>query len=496
MRNRILKGPQPDHLEVYVVASRRASAIREPGMIQYWTLGKSTSLKENKALMMIPGGWQLTGWFGGKKNGQQAGSMQVASDTCNRQILEWGRRIWICVLTGLLLTAHVLFSASTVEAQSVAVGAKLKAEAETTAFELTLSEGVTAEVFTLANPYRVIIDLPDVAFKLPAGTGQAGDGLITAFRYGLFAERKARVVIDTKGPVKIAGAEMTSAGVNGAVMLKVSLMPTDAASFGAGTGSERHAMPPAAAAIEEPADKPKMARLKPIIVIDPGHGGIDPGAMGNGMITEKSLVLAVSQQLQAALQASGRYDVRMTRTTDVFVSLDKRLKFSRDNDADLFISLHADSIEERSLAQAIRGATVYTLSERASDDQARLMAEKENASDLIAGLEFATSDGGDQVKNILIDLMKRETSNFSADFAKELVQRLGKSIALSKDPQRSAAFKVLKQTHAPSVLIELGYISNAQDEQSMSSQKWQKQVAGSIAAAVNTYFTKRTAEHP
>jgi len=379
-------------------------------------------------------------------------------------------------------------------AASVAVSTNVQDTGGATAFELTLTEGVTAEVFTLANPYRVIIDLPDVAFKLPPEAGRQADGLISAFRYGLFAERKARVVIDTKGPVKIAGAEMTSAGGNGGVVLKVSLKTTDAASFGAGTGAERHAKP--APAVDD-AVKPRASpRAKPVIVIDPGHGGIDPGATGSGNITEKAVVLAVAEQLRAALRASGRYDVKMTRTTDVFVSLDRRLKYSRDNDADLFISLHADSIEERNLAQAIRGATVYTLSERASDEQARLMAEKENASDLIAGLEFANSEGGDQVKNILIDLMKRETSNFSADFANVLVRGLGKAIALSKDPQRSAAFKVLKQTHAPSVLVELGYMSNSQDEQQMSSVAWQKQVAGSIAAAVNTYFNKRTAEHP
>lgn len=398
----------------------------------------------------------------------------------------------VTLSSGCLLLPVI--SAPVWAADSVANAAKLSAVGDKTTFELTLSEGVRAEVFTLANPFRVIVDLPDVSFKLAAGTGQTGTGLVTQFRYGLFAEHKARVVIDTHGPVKIAGAEMNAAK-DGAVTLKIQLQQTDAASFGAGTGTERHAKPPAV--VEEPVDKPAaMKQGKPIIVIDPGHGGVDPGASGAGGMTEKSIVLAVAMQLKSALAATGRYDVRMTRTNDVFISLDKRLVFSRDNGADLFISLHADSIEERNLAQAIRGATVYTLSERASDEQARLMAEKENASDLIAGLEFAASEGNDQVKNILIDLIKRETSNFSADFANVLVKGLGKSITLSKDPQRSAAFKVLKQTHAPSVLVELGYMSNSEDEQHMNSAQWQKQVAGSIAAAVTQYFNKRTAEHP
>lgn len=382
---------------------------------------------------------------------------------------------------------------ASVAAEAFAAG--LESRSASTSFTLDLTKGVRAEVFTLAGPYRVVIDLPNVAFKLPPDAGRAGSGLVTAYRYGLFAEGKARIVLDTRGPTRIDRAGMEHLPNGRGIRLTVDLVATDAASFGAGTGGARtsEAAKPAAT----PADEaPKRQGHKPVVAIDPGHGGIDPGAVGIGNVTEKSIVLAVAMQLKKQLAASGRYDVRLTRTSDVFVPLDKRLGLSREWGAELFISLHADAIAERQWADAVRGATVYTLSERASDEQARLMAEKENASDLIAGLDTREGEGLDEVKGILIDLMRRETANFSSDLAGLLVKRLGKSVALSRDPHRSAAFKVLKQPHAPSVLVELGYMSHPEDERLMTSQDWQRKVAAAIAGAVETYFGRRTANAP
>lgn len=399
---------------------------------------------------------------------------------------------WTALLCCLIIVQSSSQAAQTPasEVTSIAVAGS---QNETT-FDLVLSRGVPAEIFTLAEPYRVIIDLPDVAFKLPSTKNRKGQGLVTEYRYGLFAEGKGRVVIDTSGPVKIAKAGMTA--VDKGIALQLVLSPTDAQSFGSGTGATRNP-PIETAATTPPKEKlPQKKRGKPVVVIDPGHGGIDPGAISPSSITEKSIVLAVAQSLRDALAKTGLYDVKMTRTTDVFVSLDKRLKFSADNDADLFISLHADAIEQLEMAENVSGATIYTLSERASDEQARIMAEKENASDMLAGLESGSGTPTDQVKNILIDLLKRETSNFSADFSNVLAGRLGKTIAMSRDPQRSAAFKVLKQPDAPSVLVELGYMSNSKDQLQMTTAAWQKQVANAITAAVQTYFSKRTAAQP
>lgn len=374
--------------------------------------------------------------------------------------------------------------------------AELAGDKRLTTFRMGLSRGVRAEIFTLADPYRVIIDLPDVAFHLPDGTGQKAQGLAKAFRYGLIAEGKARVVIDTSGPVLIKKANMTAKGGGDAVELAIELAPTSAGSFGAGTGSARADPPVAQGAPKQVPAAPRKERSKPLILVDAGHGGIDPGATSAGSLKEKTVVLAVAQALKAQLAASGRYEVRMTRQADVFVSLDQRLKMSRDLDADLFISLHADAIAQKGLAQTVRGATVYTLSEQASDEEARRMAEKENNSDAAAGLKTANFEGEGEVRSILIDLLKRETSNFSADFSNILVKRLGSSISLSGRPQRSAAFKVLRQADTPSVLIELGYMSHPEDEKLLNSAAWQRRVAAAIGTAVDAYFSRRTAKAP
>jgi N-acetylmuramoyl-L-alanine amidase len=252
-----------------------------------------------------------------------------------------------------------------------------------TRFSMLLSARVPYHVSYLASPYRVVLDMPEVEFQLPVTAGQQGQALIRAYRYGLFAPGKARVVIDTTQPVRVRKQGMNVDPAGGGARLVLDLAPTDEASFLAAI------TPPPAARHHEHSDEarpdPSAANAKPLIVIDPGHGGPDPGAPGPGFF-EKDVVLAVAHEVRTALEALGRYDVEMTRTTDVFIPLGGRVAFSRRKGASLFVSIHANSVPAESTRAAIvRGAAVYTLSEEASTREAQRLAEQENAADLQAG---------------------------------------------------------------------------------------------------------------
>ncbi len=381
--------------------------------------------------------------------------------------------------------------AGTPEPANVVLGHEIGGDTALTSFGLWLGGPADFHVRSLSDPPRVILDLPETQFRLAEGAGREGKGLIEAFRFGLIEAGKSRVVIDTTGPVRVTRAELILAQAGEAFRLEIELAPTTAGEMaGAELAEAALNLKPM---IPDPKPMPRIELpARPVIVVDAGHGGIDSGASGS-RIAEKDLVLAVAQHVERALKEARAYDVVMTRTKDVFVSLDERVAIARAHNADLFVSVHADSLASREAARSVRGATVYTLADQATDELTRQEADKENAVDLLAGLPVSTA-ADDQVRDILLDLMRRETSIFSGQFRESLISELRTGVLLSRDPRRSGPFKVLRQPSSPAVLVELGYISNVEDERIMMKPQWQSKVAAAVAHAVREHFQQRLAQ--
>ncbi|HEY4344742.1 MAG TPA: N-acetylmuramoyl-L-alanine amidase [Parvibaculum sp.] len=363
--------------------------------------------------------------------------------------------------------------------------------------ELAGAQAVRYHVFTLANPYRVVVDMQNMSSRLPDVAGIKGGGLISDYRYGVFQQNTFRIVIDTTGPVTVSRnfTLEPQGGFGRRVVLDIAR--TDPATFMASVG-----LPDAdKAAVQAEAEKPVPAPVVPpepeskhdrrrIVVIDPGHGGVDPGTHGKSGVLEKDVVLAFGRELAKRLRDSGRYDVYMTRDKDFFIPLRERVAIARRHKADLFVSIHADSISKSD----VRGMSVYTLSETASDKEAAALARKENLSDAIAGIDFKGESP--EVTGILIDLAQRETKNYSARFAKSVVDYARQSTTLLEPTHRFAGFVVLKAPDVPSVLVELGFLTNGSDEKRLTSSKWRTSVASSFVRAVDRYFGDRLAEGP
>jgi N-acetylmuramoyl-L-alanine amidase len=395
------------------------------------------------------------------------------------------------VLLALLLTAlgGTLPAASAAPKATVAKDARLAGDAVRTRFIADLSKKVEVSVFALGDPYRVIVDLPDVSFQMPNGLGNEKRGLVTGYRYGLFAPGKSRIVIDVEGPFLIDKAFVLEARPDQPARLVVDLIPTDRETFLAKLREAKAAAPTAGA--PPVAETATPADSTPVVILDPGHGGVDPGTMSASGTTEKDVVLAFAKRLKAQLEAEGRYKIYLTREDDTFLALRQRVEFAKQKGASLFLSIHADSFPTRVAESS--GATVYTLSEQASDDEAKELAAKENFSDAIAGVELP-SESDEVVANILIDLAQRETQNRSVTFAKSVVGEMKGN--LHTKMLKSAGFRVLKAPDVPSVLLELGFLSNAEDEKHLNDETWRDDMAKSVAAAIDGYFVKRLARMP
>jgi N-acetylmuramoyl-L-alanine amidase len=333
-----------------------------------------------------------------------------------------------------------------------------------------------------------VIDLPQVSFKLSAQASEQSRGLVKAFRYGLIMQGGSRIVLDTKGPVRIDKAFVLDTADGQPARLVLDLSPTDRDSFKRTISLENRS--PRRASVKPSEAVPKgTSDPRPLIVLDPGHGGIDNGSKASSGEMEKDVVLQLALTLRETIERGGKYRVAMTRSDDTFIPLAERVRFARAQNAALFISVHADSIPRRE-GQA-EGATVYTLSENASDAEAARLAEAENKADVIAGVDLTAEP--DDVANILVDLAQRETKSFSMQFARLAVGELKATARLHKQPVKSAGFKVLKAPDVPSVLVELGYMSTKDDLKLLTSTAWQAKTAVALAQAVDSFFTPRLA---
>jgi len=369
---------------------------------------------------------------------------------------------------------------------ATATDARLAGDSKRTRLIVDLSDTVDFRAFMLSEPDRVVVDLPQIAFTLPPEAGKQARGLVSAFRFGMIAAGKSRMVLDLGSPAIIDKAFVLDAADGEPARLVVDLVAADrvtldqriAAQTVFGTRPADRQMPPALV-------QPNQAGL-PVVVLDPGHGGIDAGATTAKGEPEKAIVLGFARTLAEKIEATGRYKAVLTRDGDSFISLSERIGIAHQNNAALFISIHADTLPD---PFGVRGATIYTLSDTASDAAAARYAEKENRADLIAGVDLSTEP--DDVADILIDLTRRETRSFSNHFAKVLIDEFKTAATLNKNPHRSAGFKVLRAPDIPSVLLELGYLSNSQDTRLLLSDEWRSHAADAVLVAINGFFASK-----
>ena len=379
----------------------------------------------------------------------------------------------VCGLIGPL--SQLTLAAET----TIASAARVAGTPERTRFIADLAHPVSFSAYVVQEPYRVILDLPNVNFQFPQGTGEQGRGLIQSFRFGPLGDGKSRIIMDVKSPVLIEKAFIVPAEEGLPARLVVDVVKTDAKTFARLSRKEQETARAKVLALP--------GKRQRTIVLDPGHGGRDPGATAVNGAYEKDLALAFALFAKRELEKSGRYRVLLTRDGDEFISLDERVQFARKSEADLFIAIHADTFRGAS----VRGATIYTLSDEATDPEAEALALKENAVDGPGGMKLPMDN---DIGSILIGLSQRDTSNKSTAFARRLANELEGTTSLTRDPIRGAAFVVLKSPDVPSVLLELGFLSDEADARLIASDAWRQKVAGALSRAVESYFATSLAQ--
>ena len=346
------------------------------------------------------------------------------------------------------------------------------------------------KVFLLNEPRRLVVDTKNMDVSPKVEKALDANGFVAATRLGTAGVGGVRIVFDLLKPVTVKKVFMLPPQSKFSWRFVIDLELSTEREFAKHVGNDHavstdayeQGVPQVKTASAAKAVVPAKRQSKKIIVLDPGHGGVDPGAIGISGVYEKNITLAMARELKAELDKSGKYTVYLTRNRDIFIPLRDRVKISRRHDADLFLSIHADSAANKKAT----GLSVYTLSEKASDKEAAALAEKENKADIVAGLNFA--EHSKEVSDVLLNLAQRETLNRSSEFATFMVQEMRKSTHTLDNTHRFAGFAVLKAPDVPSVLMELGYLSNRTEEKQLQQKSYRKKLATSAVRAIDRYF--------
>ena len=368
----------------------------------------------------------------------------------------------------------------------IALGVRVTGDENASRIIVDFDRTVEARPQLLEHPWRLVLDFDRIRFGFDPDPEQ-WSGMITDLRWGDMSDINSRIIFEIESPFQVDKITNVENSETETHRIIVDLTKSDATTFKAALLDRMRT----SAVVNRDAKSERLGAegLAPLrsgvftVVLDPGHGGIDDGAVGRQHTVEKGITLAFARQLRAELEAREGLEVILTRDDDVFIPLNDRVQFARQHNADLFISIHADSVREKH----VRGATVYTISEKASDSVAAHIAETENKSDAIAGLTF--EDEPEDVSDILIDLARRETLGFSVQFARLAVDSIRKDVLMIKNPHRHAGFRVLRAPDVPSVLVELGFLSNLEDEKLLNQSEWRAKVARRISNSIAQFAT-------
>lgn len=357
------------------------------------------------------------------------------------------------------------------------------------AIDLHLTQAVPYRVFTLDKPRRLVVDFREVDWGNVAPLDLLRGKLATGARFGLYRPGWSRMVVDLAQPMAVRMAGMVTNPTDGDATVQLRLISIDAAAFSAHSGTPDSALWDQPKIAKIPALLPRRTGEGPLVVVlDPGHGGIDPGAEKDGQ-SEAQLMLIFARELKEVLTRAGGYEVIMTRDEDIFVPLETRVSIARSAGADVFLSLHADALDEGRAA----GATVYTLSDSASDVASEKLAERHERSDLLAGVDLAEQD--DVIAGVLMDLARLETAPRADKLADQLVIGIRDAVGkMHKRPRQSAGFSVLKAPDIPSVLIELGFLSSPVDYKNLTSSEWRSKATAGIQGALDIWAKNDAAE--